>query len=800
MLLKRPGYTAIAIIALALGISANSAIFSVVNTLLLRPLPYQNPDRLVMVWENYRKENNPHNAVAPANFVDWTEQNQVFEQMAAFTAPISFNFTGGDAPERVVGARVTAGFLPLLGVKPLQGRLFTEEEDRPDNNLVILISHKLWQRRFGSDPSVVGRTFTLSGRTYLLAGILPPDFKMPPDFQSATLENVDVWTPLALSPEGKKRRSSHPYNVIARLKPGVTLERAQAEMSSIGSRLEQQYPETNTGWGVSVNTMQEEFVGRVRSFIYILFGAVCFVLLIACANVANLLLARATGRHKEIAIRAALGAGRARLIRQLLTESVLLALMGGALGYLLAMWGVRLLVAFSPGQIPRIREVQLDTWVLGYTLLISVLTGIVFGLAPALQVSKPDLNDALKEGGRSGSDGQRLNSVRGFLVVAEVAIALVLLVGAGLMMRSFMQLQKVDTGFDPHNVLTMQVTLPPLKYKGIDDTAAFYDQALQRIETLPGVEAAGKVSELPLSGDQFDNAFSIDGRPPLGPGEELHANLRLISAGYFKAMGIPVRRGRAFAQPDAQGKPGVVVINEAMARRYWPNEDPLGKRLTIDMGDAEKPREIVGIVGDIRHYALDIDPKPEMYVPNMPAPQNIMTMVVRSKTDPQQLAASIRREVLNVDKDQPIYNVKTMEQIVADSVASQRFSMILLGVLATIALALAVVGIYGVMAYWVTQRTHEIGIRMALGAQPSNILKLVVRQGLSLALIGVGIGLLASFALTRVLSTLLYQVSSTDLLTFVGTPLLLSFVALVASLIPARKATRVDPMVALRYQ
>jgi putative ABC transport system permease protein len=587
--------------------------------------------------------------------------------------------------------------------------------------------------------------------------------------------------------------------VIARLKPGATVERAQAEMASIGSRLEQQYPETNTGWGVVVNPMKEEFVGRVRPVVYILFGAVCFVLLIACANVANLLLARATSRHKEIAVRIALGAGRARLVRQLLTESVLLALVGGGLGLLLAMWGVQLLVAFSPGQIPRIREVRLDTWVLVYTFGVSVLTGIIFGLAPALQATKPDLNETLKEGGRSGSDGSKRNHVRRLLVVSEVALALVLLVGAGLMIRSFYRLQQVSPGFDPENVLTMQVTLPPAKYKGVEPTAAFFDQALQRLEALPGVEAAGKTSELPFSGDQFDNAFTIEGRPPLGPGEELHANLRLVSHNYLKAMSIPLRRGRGLTEQDAKGQP-VVVINEAMARQFWPNEDPLGKRLTIELGDDEKPREIVGIVGDIRHYALDVEPKPEMYVANLPAPQTIMTVVVRSKGDLQGLASAVRREILAIDKDQPVYNVKPMAQLVNESVAGQRFSMALLGFLAGVALLLAVVGIYGVIAYWVTQRTHEIGVRMAIGAQPRDILRLVVGQGMTLALIGVGVGLVAAYALTRLLATQLYQVSSTDLVTFVGTPLLLASVALVASLIPARRATRVDPLAALRYE
>jgi putative ABC transport system permease protein len=799
MFLKNPAFTVITVITLALGIGANTAIFSVVNTLLMRPLPYSNPDQLVMVWENLRKDNNPHNAVAPANFVDWKEQNKSFQQMAAFTAPVNYNFTGGDMPERVVGARVSAGFFQMLGVQPVQGRLFNDEEDQPGNNQVIIISHGLWQRRFGSDPTLIGKQFILSERTFTLVGILPANFRMPPDFQFSTLINVDVWTPLALSADGKKSRTSHSFNVVARLRgSGDSVRQAQAEMDLIGQNLQEQYPATNKGWGVTVNPLKEEFVGKVRVVLLVMFAAVSFVLLIAIVNVANLQLVRSNGRRREMAMRAALGATRMRVMRQLLTESILLSLIAGVLGCVLAWVGVRAIVAISPANILRIGDIGVDRWVLGYTLLISVVTGVLFGLAPAIFASKAELTETLKEGGRGG-EGLRSKRLHKLLVITETALALVLLVGAGLMVRSFRQLQQVDPGFDAPNVLTMQVALPALKYKTPEDAVAFYDQAVQRLEGLPGVEAAAKVSELPFSGDQFDNAFSIEGRPPQAEGEKLSANLRLVSANYFRAMGIPVLRGRAFTSQDAQAKPAVVVINEAMAKRFWPQEDPLGKRLTIDLNEPG-PREIVGIVKNIRHYSLDVEPKAEMYVPNLSLSQNIMSLVVRSNKDPLSLASAARQEVLAIDKNQPIYNVKTMKDLVDESVATQHFSMWMLACLAGVALILAAVGIYGVIAYWVTQRLHEIGIRIALGAASRDILRMIIGQSMTLALIGVGLGLVVAFIMTRLMRTLLYGISASDPIAFVVAALLLAGVAFMAALFPARKATRVDAIGALRQQ
>lgn len=797
MFLKNPAFTVITVFTLALGIGANTAIFSVVNTLLMRPLPYSNPEQLVMVWENLRKENNPHNAVAPANFVDWKEQSKSFQQMAAFTAPVNYNFTGGDMPERVVAARVSAGFFQMLGVQPVLGRLFNDEEDQPGNNQVIIISHGLWQRRFGSDPTLIGKTFILSERTFTLVGVLPANFRMPPDFQFSTLSNIDVWTPLALSADGKKRRGSHNFNVVARLN-NVSVKQAQAEMDVLGQNLSEQYPNTNKGWGITVSPLKEEFVGKVRVVLLVMFAAVSFVLLIAIVNVANLQLVRSNGRRREMAMRAALGATRMRVVRQLLTESLLLSLIAGVLGIVLAVIGVRAIVAISPTNILRIGDVGVDRWVLGYTLLISVVTGVLFGLAPAIFASKTELTETLKEGGRGG-EGWRSKRLHKLLVVTETALALVLLVGAGLMVRSFRQLQQVDPGFDAPNVLTMQVALPALKYKTPEDAVAFYDQAIQRLEALPGVEAAAKVSELPFSGDQFDNAFSIEGRPPQAEGEKLSANLRLVSADYFRAMGIPVLKGRAFTPQDAQAKPPVVVINEAMAKRFWPQEDPLGKRLTIDLNEPG-PREIVGIVKNIRHYSLDVEPKAEMYVPNLSLGQNIMSLVVRSNKDPLTLASAVRQEVLAIDKNQPIYNVKTMQDLVDQSVATQHFSMWMLACLAGVALILAAVGIYGVIAYWVTQRLQEIGVRIALGAASRDILKMIIGQSMVLALIGVGIGLIVAFIMTRLMRTLLYGISASDPLAFLVAALLLAGVAFMAALFPARKATRVDAISALRSQ
>jgi putative ABC transport system permease protein len=791
MLLKGRGFTITTILTLALGIGVNSAIFSVINTVLLRPLPYPKQEQLMVLSEVNPKKNMDQVPVSPPDLADWKSQTRVLENMAAYRSgsSASFNLTSGAEPERIQGAFVSADLFHVLGVQPTRGRNFTADEEKAGGNVVI-ISHGLWQRRFGSDPNVVGQPLTLNGVSYSIVGIMPPNFQFP-----IQPERVELWVPLRLPDEVEQDRMAHMLRVVGRLKPGATQEQAQSEMNTIARRLQQQYPTSNTDLGATVVPLLEQVVGNMRIALWVLLGAVGFVLLIACANVANLLLARATARRKEIALRTALGASRLRLVRQLLTESVLLSLLGGALGLVLATWGLRLLVAVSPNNIPRLQEVGLDGWVLGFTFLISLLTGIFFGLAPALQASKTDLTESLKEGGKSSS-GLHRSRMRDVLVVSEMALALVLLISAGLMMQSFVRLRQADPGFNPENILTMRVALPDSKYPETYQSQAFYQQLLQRVSSLPGVQSADVVTGVPLSGQQTVLAFDIVGGPTPRPGEVLTADYRAISPGYFSTMGIPLIKGRLFTDRDRQDAPSVLIINETMARRYWPNEEPIGKRVNV----GPTPHEVVGVVGDVRQMGLDAGPNAEMYEPYLQAPWNSLTLVVRSKSDPQRLAAAVINEVRGVDKDQPVSNVKPMADIVAESVAQPRLYTMLLGIFASVALLLAAVGLFGVVAYSVTQRTHEIGIRQALGARPGDVLKLVVGKSMLLALLGVAIGSLVAFLTTRILATFLYGVSSLDPVTFVGGAVVLSAVALLASLIPARRAMKVSPVVALRYE
>ncbi len=791
-LLRRPGFTLIAVLALMLGIGANSAIFSVVNGVLLRPLPYADPERLVQVWEYRPRQGMNQIEVSSAEFAAWRDQNRVFEQIAAIDHA-DYNLTGNDEPQRISGARVSASYFPLLGVKPALGRTFLPEEDQPDHNSVVVLSYGIWQGRFGSDPNILGKSVTLNGTACTVIGIMPRGFQLPHD--------AGLARPIAFTSAEQTTSGNHYLEVIARLKPGVTIKEAAGEMSAIAGRLEQTFPNTNVGHGVVLVPLHEQVVGEVRPALLVLLGAVGFVLLIACANVANLLLARSAARRKEIAIRTALGASRARIIRQLLTESLFLAVLGGAAGLLLAMWGVDLLIRLIANSIPRANEISLDGRVLGFTLLISLMTGLLFGLLPALQTSRPDLTESLKEGGRDSAESFRRNRARSLLVVCEVALTLVLLIGAGLLIKSFLRLRDVNPGFNPAGTLTLELSLPASKYSDGAQIAGFYQQLLPRVEALPGVQAAGAVSVLPLSGNDESNFVGIEGHQPLPPGQALRAGRRIVNPDYFRAMGIPLKRGRPFTQADTRETERVMIINETMAHRFFaPDEDPLGKR--IRTGGGSSPwLSVVGVVGDVRHGGLDRDARPEMYFPYLQAPSRSMALVVRAAAgDPLKLAGPVRGQVLSLDKDQPIGNVMSLEQLLAESVAPRRFSMLLLGLFAAVAMILAAVGIYGVMSYSVAQRTREIGIRMALGAQAADVLRMVVGQGMVLAVIGLGVGLATALAVTRVMSSLLFEVSATDPLTFAGVSILLAVAALLACYIPARRATKVEPVVALRYE
>jgi predicted permease len=791
VLLKSPGVSLMAILALALGIGANTAIFSVVNAVLLRALPYKNPDRILMVWVNNRRAGVDQDYHSYPNYEDYNNQNHVFEQIAAFI-DTSSNITGDGEPERVIGAATTINFFPVMGMEPAMGRMFLPEEWEEGHNQVAVLSHGLWQRRFGSDPQIVGKTISINGKVRTIVGVMPPAFRFP-------AKETEVWVPLPLRPDLKGSRTSFWLKAVGRLKPGVTLDEARSEMEVISNRLVEQYP-SNAGYGVNLVPLYEQFTGNIRSAILVLFGAVAFVLLIACANVANLLLARGAARGKEIAIRAALGAGRTRLIRQFLTESVLLAFFGGLGGLLIAFWGIKVLVALGPRDIPQLDQITIDGKVLGFTLAVSLLTGLIFGLVPALQASRPDLNETLKEGGRSSAGGFGVDRVRRVLIVSEIALSLVLLIGAGLLIKSFIRLQDVNLGFNPDHLLTMNLQLAGSNYKEDSRVSSFYKQLIQRVEALPGVQSAAAVSDVFLNKVTNSSTFSIEGRPNPPTAERVEITIDTATPDYFRLMGIPLVRGREFDEHDTGDIP-VVIINETMAKRFWPNEDPVGKRIVYGDPDSDtKWITVVGVVGDMRRTGVDTEVRCETFVPHNQWPLRSMVLVVRTASDPLSLAGLVRQEVLAIDKDQPVYNIKTVDQLLSERVSQRRFNMLLLGIFATIALLLAGVGIYGVMSFIVTQRTREIGIRMALGAQKGDVIRLVVGQGIITALAGVLIGLAAAFALTRLMSSLLFGVSTTDPVIFVIISLLLTAVAGVACYIPALRATRVDPMVALRYE
>ena len=793
MLLKNPGFTLVAMITLALGIGGNTAIFSIVDAVLIRPLPYHEPDRLVAISEFHRGQGREI-SVSWWNFRDWRDQNQVFEQISAVQGA-SFILTEMGEPERIVGLNVSASFFATLRSQPALGRDFLSEDDAVGANRTVIISHALWQRRFSSDPAALGKTIELNSRPYTVIGVLPSDFRF--FFES------DIFAPIGLNGDEMGGRGNHPgMYVVARLKSGITIERARADMDAIAARLEKQYPESNSGNGIRLVTLAERFAGSLTTALFVLLGAVGFVLLIACANVANLLLARAATRRKEVAIRTVLGAQRGRIIRQMLTESVLLALLGAALGLLLAEWGLRSLVALIPENIRRVADIRLDASVLGFTVAVSLGTAVIFGLAPAFQSTSGDLQEGLKEGGRTSVTGFRRLSLRNILVASEIALALMLLIGAGLTIRSFVQLQKVNPGFRTERLLTMPVNLPGARYPKDDQRVLFFKNLLDRIRSLPGVEAASGVTCLPLIGGCWDSIYLIEGRPIPRREDLLNADFNTAQPGYFHTMGIPILKGRDFDERDLMDREPVLIINESFARQNWPNEDPLGKRVKQDWPEGTGAwMTVIGVVGDVKRRGLDVPFKAEGYkASRQTAPGSLQLVIRTSVTDPQMLAQTVRREIQQMDANLPVFNVRTMDFYAERTMAPRRFPMLLLTIFAAVALVLAAVGIYGVMSYSVTQRTHEMGIRIALGARAEDVRRLVVRHGFTLALAGILAGLAGAFALTHLLSTLLFGVEPTDPLTFGGVSLLLIAIAGVACYLPARRATRVDPIIALRYE
>ena len=794
--LKNPGFTAVAVITLALGIGANTAIFSVVNAILLRPLPYKDDSRLVVMLHKGR------NPVAPANFIDWRSQNHVFERMGAaeYWTP---NLTGTDNPEKLWALHVTPDIFPILGVQPLLGRVFLPEEQEAGKEREVVLSYPLWQSHFAGDPNVLGRSVVLSGEKYTVVGVMPREFKFAPFWATKT----ELWAPLALGARLTDRGGGS-LRVFARLKPGVTLTNAQAEMTAITSRLEGEFPGTNQD--LKVVSLREKVVGNIRSALLVLLGAVAFVLLIACANVSHMLLARATTRQKEIALRSALGARRLDLFRQFLIESLLLALIGGALGLWLALCGVRFLLALGPADLPRVETVGVDGHALLFALITTLSAGLAFGMAPALRATGVNLSDALKEGERGSSEGLQRNRLRSVLVGSEFALAVVLLAGAGLMVRTFLALRHVDPGFDPHNLLSMVVGVAGTEEEAAGHTGNFYQQVLQRVNAVPGVQFASAINHLPLAGDDWGWPFHIEGRPLVPPGEGPVATYRVVFPGYFRAMHIPILRGRDLAEGDGLQAPGVVVINDYLARRYWPGEVPIGKRITFD--DPAKNPSWLTVVGVVKNTVRSnwVSPAEEEvflpwlqnrgYLETPASPFAYLTLVVRTTRDPATLAPSIRRAIHSLDSNVPISEVQTMDQVVAAATGQSRFYLILLGAFATLALVLAGVGIYGVMSYSVSRRRHEIGIRMTLGAQGQDVLKLVVFDGMVLALAGVVAGVTGALVLTRLMAGLLYGTEPTDPATFIAVVLVLIGVAVAASYLPARRAIKVDPMTAMRYE
>jgi putative ABC transport system permease protein len=796
MLLKRPSLTFVAIIAIGLGIGANTAIFSVVNTVLLQPLPYEQPEQLVMLASEQRNQAlDGRGTFSVPDFLDVQQQSKTLEYVAVHQQTGTIATEGGE-PERLIGAVVTADYFPLLRVKPVLGRVFTRDEDKPGAAQVVVLSHALWQRRFGGDPNIIGREINLGGKTTVI-GVLPAGFKYP-----ISDDPQDFWEPLFsatfLTKEAREERANHFLSVIGRMKPGATVEQTKADLDLLSRQIEQQYPQSNTNVIFNAVSMHEDMTRDYRGTLLIMLGAVGLVLLIACANVANLLLARAAARQKEVAIRMALGASRKRIAAQLLTESLLLSLAGGALGLLLASGGIFLLIAYGPTDVPRLHDVSLDRNVLLFTLAISTLTGVLFGLVPALQASRPDPGNTLKQDGRGLAHGR--SRMRSALIVSEVALSLMLLVGAGLLINSFWRLLRTDAGFEPRGVLALDIPLSRTKYTTPEQRSAAFEQMIGRMKTLPGVRDVSVTSNVPMTDRDVELTFQIEGRRPYQPGEEPTADYTVVGSDYFRTMNIALHRGRVFTNHDTAGSPEVVVVSDAFVKRYFPTEDPIGRRIVFDDPD-RKPLEIVGVVGDIKRNGLDAAVEPELYISHLQRPERRLNLVLRTDArDAAQLTQATRAEIKNFDPNQIIWRTQTLEELLGTSVAPRRFNMLLLGIFATVALVLAAVGLYGVMSYSVSWRTHEIGIRMALGAKRADVLRLVIRQGLAMTLIGLGIGLVGAFALSRVMAGLLFGVSPKDPLTFAGVSIVLLAVALLACLLPARRATRVNPIVALRSE
>lgn len=798
MLWKNPGFTVIAVLTLSLGIGANTAIFSVVNGVLLRELPFPEADRIVTLWENNTADGLERDDVSPANFLDWRERQKSFQELA-FANPFSLDYVADGQPVTLRSSLVSKGFFDVLGATPLHGRIFTPEEYEPGTNKSVILSYGLWQSRFGSDPNIVGTKLTLDAEPMTVVGVMRPDFRLH-------LFDVDeeLWGPDVITEDLKAQRKATYLKVIGRLKSGVTVEQARAEMTGIANNLTAEHPATNTGIGVTAITLPEHLKGKWRVALLILLGAVGFVLLIACTNIANLLLARGADRERELAIRAAMGAGRGRLLRQLLTESLLIAILGCGIGILLARWCVHLLVAFNPGDIPRIEQVSVDGTTLIFVTAVGFFTALLFGIAPALKFSRPNLQRTLKETGSTvaGSASHRLRSA---LVVTEIALAVVLLIGAGLLVRSFVTLINLDPGFAIDRVASLQVFIWD-RYSKPEQRIAFVDETLKRIEQMPDVEAVGITTALPIleSSAMTSIPVTIDGRPPVPAGQEPVAQNTIATAGYFNAIGARLVRGRLFNQFDTNNSLRVAIINETMAQRYWPNEDPVGRKFSLRSGGRSQPGpltlEIAGVVSDLRQDGLEKIPRPEFFRPHSQAPSGSLIYVVRTRNDAAALIPALRESIWKTSPDQPFYSVTTMDRLVSDSLKARRFNLALLGAFAGLALILALTGVYGVMSFVTRQRTHEIGVRVALGAKTRDIAALVLKHGFKLAIMGTVIGAIAAFALTRLMSALLFGVTATDPATFGMVVVLLPAIALLACYVPARRAMKIDPLVALRYE